>query len=53
MQGRSWPHSESFKKCRFCYAKIQRDPSLRNTSRAKNKAFDSADPSETVGEPFH
>ena len=30
MQGKTWPHSESIKKCRFCYAKIQGDPNAVN-----------------------
>ena len=28
LQGKTWPKSESTKKCRFCYAKIQGDPSV-------------------------
>lgn len=39
MQGKKWPKSESVKQCRFCYAKIQRDPNaaqsgVQNTAQS-------------------
>mgnify|MGYP006900215535 CR=1 FL=1 len=44
MQGKTWPKSESVKKCRFCYAKIQGDPNAVQ-AEAENA------PKETVEEP--
>lgn len=43
MQGKKWPNSESVKRCRFCYAKIQGDPNA-----APNAATGAATGTATV-----
>ena len=41
LQGKKWPNSESVKRCRFCYAKIQGDP---NSSNLNSTAAGAATP---------
>ncbi|CBK22042.2 uncharacterized protein [Blastocystis hominis] len=54
MQGRSWPYSESFKTCRFCYAKIQRESSTSKSQlRSKKRVATYTVPFETASESFY